>query len=188
MRDATGRIVEVRTVEPWGLHRLTTTGSNAETLPDGQEVLRAPPEPALARLSAVGVGLLVEQYIRFEPIPTPMDSGHPAALQRPFVDALMEMSAAESMLPVVRVINTAPLVAMNGNIIAGAGLDRSSGIFHLIEPWLLECLPTEPPTADDVGKATKWLIDEWLVDVKTDTTGKLLAVMLCLSSAIGCSS
>ena len=30
MRDATGNIIEVRTIAPWGLHRLTATGSNAD--------------------------------------------------------------------------------------------------------------------------------------------------------------
>jgi len=43
MRDAVGNIIEVRTVEPWGLHLLTATGSNgapsrAEDEGDGGEI------------------------------------------------------------------------------------------------------------------------------------------------------
>ena len=104
-----------------------------------------------------------------------------AALQRPFIDALMDMSAAESSMPVARAINTAPLVAMNGNIIDGVGLDRQSGLIHRIEPQLRACLPTHPPTAQEVRDALRWLLDEWLVDVNADMTGKLLVLMLCLS-------
>ena len=74
-----------------------------------------------------------------------------AALQRPFIDALMNMSAAESSMPVARAINTAPLVAMNGNIIDGVGLDRQSGLIHRIEPQLRACLPMPP--ADRAGGA-----------------------------------
>jgi hypothetical protein len=48
---------------------------------------------------------------------TALRSGPPT----PFIDALMNMSASESSMPVARAINTAPLVAMNGNIIDGVG-------------------------------------------------------------------
>ena len=84
-------------------------------------------------------------------------------------------------MPVARAINTAPLVAMNGNIIDGVGLDRQSGLIHRIEPQLRACLPAHPPTAQEVRDTLRWLLDEWLVDVKADMTGKLLVLMLCLS-------
>ena len=66
MRDATGNIIEVRTIAPWGLHLLTATGSNADASPEGDELLPAPPEPVIVRLTAVGVGVLIERYVRFE--------------------------------------------------------------------------------------------------------------------------
>jgi hypothetical protein len=81
MRDAVGKIVEVRTVEPWGLHLLTATGSNAEPSPGDQEKLRAPPEPTIARLTPVAVELLIERHICFEKEPTESTPGHAAALQ-----------------------------------------------------------------------------------------------------------
>ena len=84
-------------------------------------------------------------------------------------------------MPVARAINTAPLVAMNGNIIDGVGLDRQSGLIHRIEPQLRACLPMHPPTEHEAREALSWLLDVWLVDVSADTTGKLLVLMLCLS-------
>jgi hypothetical protein len=144
-------------------------------------VLPAPPEPMIVPLKPVGVGLLIERYIRFETAPTARAPGHAAALQRPFIDALMNISAAESRMPVGRAINTGPLVAINGKIIAGIGLDRGTGLIHRIEPQVHACLPATSPTAQDVRKALQWLLDEWLIDVKADTTGKLLVLMLSLS-------
>ena len=181
MRDATGNIIAVRTVAPWGLHLLTAAGSNADPTQQGQQTLPAPPEPVIVRLSAVGVGVLIERYIRFETEETRWAPSYEAALQRPFIDALMDMSAAESSMPVARAINTAPLVAMNGNIIDGVGLDRQSGLIHRIDPQLRACLPTHPPTEQEVRQAIRWLLDVWLVDVNADMTGKLLVLMLCLS-------
>ena len=181
MRDAAGKIVEVRATEPWGLHLLTATGSNADQSPQNQELLPAPPEPMIVRLTPVGVGQLIERYIRFETPPTVGAPSHAAALQRPFIDALSDISAAESRMPVGRAINTTPLVAINGKIIAGVGLDRSTGLIHRIEPQLHACLPATPPAAQDVRMALQWLLDEWLVDVKAEPTGKLLVLMLALS-------
>jgi hypothetical protein len=66
MRDATGNIIEVRTIAPWGLHLLTATGSNEVETPEGDQVLPAPPEPVIVRLTPVGVGVLIERYVRFE--------------------------------------------------------------------------------------------------------------------------
>ena len=181
MRDATGNIIEVRTIAPWGLHLLTATGSNANTTADGDQVPPAPPEPVIVRLTAVGVGVLIERYVRFETEGTQTSPPYEAALQRPFIDALMDMTASESSMPVARAINTAPLVAMNGNIIDGVGLDRQSGLIHRIDPQLRACLPTHPPTEQEVREALRWLLEVWLVDVNADTTGKLLVLMLCLS-------
>jgi hypothetical protein len=127
-------------------------------------------------LSPVEVELLIEQHIRFE-----AEGGYDAALRAPFINALMAISAEKSMMPVGRAIITAPLVAINGAVIAGTGLDRSSGLIYRIEPPLLACLPDTPPTEEEVREALRWLLDEWLVDVNADLTSKLLVIMLCLS-------
>ena len=187
MRDAAGMIVEVHAREPWGLHLLTATGSNTAASPTAGDAgvegdglgAPAPQEPMIIRLSAVEVELLIERYIRFETQKTD-ESPYAAALQRDFICALMAMGQG-SKIPVARAINTAPLVAINGNVISGVGLDRDTGLIHRIEAHLLDCLPKATPTEEEVRAALRWLLDEWLVDVNAGTTGRLLALMLCLS-------
>jgi hypothetical protein len=48
--------------------------------------------------------VLIERYVRFEAEGTRGSPPYEAALQRPFIDALMDMSAAESSMPVARAI------------------------------------------------------------------------------------
>ena len=153
IRDATGNIVEVRTVAPWGLHLLTATGSNADPALNGKQMLPAPAEPVIARLTPVGAGMLIERYVRFETAGTGRSPPYEAALQRPFIDALMDMSAAESAMPVARAINTAPLVAMNGNVIDGVGLDRQSGLIHQDRAAVAR-LPAHAPASRAGGDET----------------------------------
>lgn len=181
MRDASAAIVEVRVREPWGLHQFVATGANAEPLPDGQQALPAPPEPTLTPLSATEVTLLVERYIRFETEGTAKTPPHEGRLQRPFIEALMQFGS-HSQMPEVRAIVTAPMVALNGNTIAGVGLDRSAKIVYRIEPSLLACFDLDREiTTDDAKTALKFLIDEWLVDVSTKKEGKLLSIANALS-------
>ena len=125
MRDATGNLVEVRVHEPWNMHLLTADGTNGAA-PEA-EAMTAPPEPVLVELSATNVEMLVERKVRWL-VETPKKS-YFGALHRPYVDALMQSSP--SSIPVVRAINTAPLVAMSGRVVDGVGLDRSTGLLHM---------------------------------------------------------
>jgi hypothetical protein len=93
----------------------------------------------------------------------------------------MQMPGSVSKLPHVNAINTAPMVAENGAIIEGFGLDRDSGIFHHIEPGLRDCLPKGNTTEDDVREAARWLCDEWQIDVLTGMTGKMVIISLALT-------
>jgi hypothetical protein len=93
----------------------------------------------------------------------------------------MQMPALESKLPNVFEINTAPMVAENGAIIAGDGLDRDSGVFHHIEPSLRDCLPRGDITKDDVRESVDWLRREWLVDVLATPTSKLVIISWALT-------
>jgi hypothetical protein len=182
MRDADGQIVEVRVREPWGLHLLTATGSNADPTTDNQETLPAPPEPMLVRLAPVDAALLVERYLRFVVLPTEKSPGYEARLQRPYIDALMALGLGRSRMPEVRAIVTTPMVAKNGKVIAGIGLDHATKLLYRIEPQMLACLPTEDElTPENVAAQLRWLLGEWLVDVKADMHGKLLAIMNALS-------
>jgi hypothetical protein len=175
MRDASGNLVEVRVQEPWALHLLTANATNAAA--EDAETMKAPAEPGLVRLTPNRVELLIERYVCFV-----IDKKHisyPGALPAPFVTALMEFSPSD--IPVVRAINTAPLVEMSGQVIGGAGLDRDRGLVHRIDPLLRACVPSSPPTEQDVRDALVFLLDDWLVDVALDRVGKCIAIMLALT-------
>jgi hypothetical protein len=174
MRDASGNLVEVRVQEPWALHLLTADGTNAV---EDAETMKAPAEPALVRHTATGVKMLVERYVRFDV--HKKNHSYPGSLPGPSVAALMEYST--SGIPVARAINTAPLVTMSGQVIDGVGLDRDTGLVHRIDPLLRACVPSNPPTEQDVRDALIFLFDEWLVDVSLDRVGKCIAIMLALT-------
>jgi len=61
------------------------------------------------------------------------------------------------------------------------GLDRDTGLVHRIDPLLRACVPSNPPTEQDVRDALIFLLDEWLVDVALDRVGKCIAIMLALT-------
>jgi hypothetical protein len=175
MRNASGNLVEVQVREPWDLHLLTSDGTNSSA--EDLETLKAPVEPSLVRLTPVGVEFLIERHVRWK---VDQRTGcYFGALPRAHIDALMQFSP--SAIPVVRAINTAPLVSMSGIVIDGAGLDRDTGLFHRIDPLHRACLPAGRPTDQDVRDAMTFLCDEWLVDVALDQVGKCTALMLALT-------
>ena len=175
MRNASGAFVQVEVKEPWALHLLTADSANA----GGEEAdaMKAPAEPVLAELSAIGVEFLLEQYIRW--LVQTRAGSYFAALPAPYINALMEYS--RSAVPVARAINTGPLVTMSGRIIDGVGLDRGTGLVHRIDPVLRSCLPANPPTKQEIKEALSFLLDHWLVDVALDPVGKCIAVLLALT-------
>jgi hypothetical protein len=175
MRDASGNLVEVRVQEPWKLHLLTADGTNAAV--EDTETMKAPAEPGLIRLTPTGVKMLVERYVCF--VVQKKNTSYFGALPGPFVAALMEYSTSD--IPVVRAINTAPLVTTSGQVIDGVGLDRDTGLVHRIDPLLRACVPSNSPTEQDVRDALIFLLDEWLVDVALDRVGKCIAIMLALT-------
>jgi hypothetical protein len=123
MRDATGDLVEVRVQEPWALHLLTADGTNAAV--EDAEIMKAPAEPGLVRLSSTGVEMLVERYVRF--LVEKKNARYFGALPSAFVTALIELSP--SHIPVVRAINTAPLVTPSGQVFDGVGSIATQGLF-----------------------------------------------------------
>jgi hypothetical protein len=102
-----------------------------------------------------------------------------AALPTPFTKALVEYP--NSAIPVVRAINTAPLVTASGRLIDGAGLDRSTGLVHRSDPVLRSCLPVGKPTEEDIRCSLSFLLHEWLVDAALDPVGKCVALLLALT-------
>ncbi len=191
MRDAAGNIVEVRTIEPWGLHRLTATGSNADAaVPKEGDAgdagddfgLRAPAEPTIVRLSAVEVELLIEQHIRFETQATDRKPSYAAALQEPFIKALMAISAEKSS-DAGRPCDQ--YRAAGGDERCDHRRSRPRPPQRLDTPDRTRTSRLSAGDAADRGRRSQrpcaWLLDEWLVDVNADLTGKLLVIMLCLS-------
>jgi hypothetical protein len=84
-------------------------------------------------------------------------------------------------MPIVRAINSAPLVTMSGRVLEGVGLDRSTSLVHRIDPLLRACLPAKPPTEEEVRQALRFLLEEWLVDVALSSVGKAVVIMLALT-------
>ncbi len=178
MRRPDGTLVELRVQVPFDLHQLAATGSN-DFSNGGQ--LPAPAEPLLMEMTSVTAEMMVERYFVFERTDKEGNVLYNAQLASAFINAFMQLPGSVSKLPHVKAINTAPMVAENGAIIEGFGLDRDSGIFHHIEPGLRDCLPKGDITEDEVCKAARWLCDEWQTDVLTDTTGKMVVISLALT-------
>jgi hypothetical protein len=174
MRNANGYLVRVEEREPWALHLLTSDSANATGVEEA-ETVKPPAEPVLVELTPITVELLIEKYIAW------FDDeilGF-AALPTPFIKALMEFP--DSVIPVVRAINTSPLVTLSGRVIHGSGLDRVTGLFHRIDPVLRACLPERNPTDEEIKQALDFLLDEWFIDVASDDVGKCIALMLALT-------
>ena len=176
MRNASGALVRVEEKEPWALHLMTSDSANAA----GEEVepMKAPAEPVLVELTTTGVELLLETYVRYTAYRKHVGYYY-AALPTPFTKALVEYP--NSAIPVVRAINTAPLVTASGRLIDGAGLDRSTGLVHRIDPVLRSCLPVGKPTEEDIRCSLSFLLHEWLVDAALDPVGKCVALLLALT-------
>jgi hypothetical protein len=176
MRNASGGLVRVEEKDPWALHLLTSDGANAAG--KQTDTMKAPAEPVLVELTATGVELLLEKYVRWVAYKKGGEA-YFASLPTPFINALMEYP--NSTIAVVRAINTAPLVTASGRIIDGVGFDQGTGLFHSIDSVLRSCLPANPPTEQEIGEALKFLVNEWLVDVALDLLGKCVAVLLALT-------
>jgi hypothetical protein len=176
MRNASGALVEVEVRVPWALHLLTADSANSAG-EEPEEAMKPPAEPLLAELSPTGIELLLEHYIRW--VVYTGEGSYFGALPGPFIKALIEYSP--SAIPVVRAINTGPLVTMSGRIITGVGLDRDTGLIHRIDPVLRSCLPADRPGEQEIKEALTFLLEEWLIDVALDTTGKCVVILLALT-------
>jgi hypothetical protein len=173
MRDASGHLVEVRVQEDWALHELRSDGANAA---EG-DVIKAPAEPALVRLTPVAVNMLIERYVHW--LVVTKQKEYFGQLPPSHIEALMQLSP--SFLPVARAINTAPIILQWGTVLEGTGLDRKTGIVHRIDPLLRACLPSTSPTEQDTREALQFLLRDWLVDVALDDGGKCVAIMAALT-------
>ena len=163
MRQPDGTLVELRTFTPFAMHQLAANGANGED--DPVRYIPAPAEPLLVPMSAPAVSMMIERFFIWEQLDKDGGIAYHATLPPPFVAAFMELAGSELKLPVVHAVSTAPMVAMNGALIDGVGLDRDSGLLHHIDPALRDCIPRGDITEADVREAVTWLCDEWFVDV-----------------------
>ena len=182
MRRPNGKLVEVRVEEPADLHQLAMDGD-----PEG-EIKPPPPEPLLTNMDSDTVKQLIERFIVFDKQDRKGNPLPPVSLPTVFARAYMVMAPGLVMpprpisrLPQVRSVVNAPMIAADGTVIDGVGLDRHSGLFFHIEPWVRNCIPSGPISADDVREAVRFLLEDWLVDVLMDSTGKLISVTKCLT-------
>jgi hypothetical protein len=182
MRRTDGKMVEVRVEEPADLHQLAMDGD-----PEG-EIKPPPPEPLLVDMSIDTVKQLIERFIAFDRRDRDGNPLSPGSLPTEFARAYMLMAPGLVMpqrpisrLPHVHSVVTAPIAAADGTVIDGTGLDRQTGMFFHIEPWVRDCIPRGHVSADDVRGAMHFLLNEWLVDVLMDTTGKLISITKCLT-------
>lgn len=176
MRRPDGSLVEIRVQSPSDMHLLTAGTANAD---EDVERVEAPPEPLMVSMSETAVTVMIERFIVWEKMDKEGNYLHDARPATPFIKAFAEYK--ETNLPTLRAIVTAPMVLRNGEVLDGVGLDRSTDLYYSIAPWMRDCIPKGEITEDDVIEATRFLIDEWLIDMLTDMRGKLLFIALCAS-------
>jgi len=140
------------------------------------------PEPeqwVLSTMNEMEVAEMIERYIEHYAV----DKGgnhYPVHYPTPFVGHFMNRS--DGALPTVVAIATAPIVLADGGLLATEGLDRLRGIQIIIQDELRAILPKrEDCTEAAVRAAMKFLCDEWLVDVATDSTGKCSIIAAALT-------
>ncbi len=179
MRDLEGHPVEVRSRPPMMLHELTSGGSNT-TEPEKAR-LPAPEMPLLTPHDRFSLAQQIERHIEF--FSEGGDAGpRSVALPGPFVDHYLNYR--DSALPRVGAVVTAPLILPDGSMLAPSGLDAERKLVFRIPKELRAILPKpQDPVPQDrqVAAALKYLVDEWLCDVATNFSGKIVLISLALS-------
>jgi hypothetical protein len=176
MRDLENWPVEVRSRLPMLMHELTSAGSNNDEAAKSR--LPAPELPLLSRHDKISYGHEIERHIRF--VQRRPSGDREVALPQTFVDN--SMGYRDSKLPRVGAIVTAPLVLINGTMLATQGLDRELRIVFRLEPKLLDLLP-DPANCNRHAAAASldWLLNEWLVDVSADFRSKCVLIAYALT-------
>jgi hypothetical protein len=173
MRDIDGVATEIRVRCVPDLHGLTSVGVNDGDAKDTR--LPAPEQPLLTRMTEVRLAEAIERHIEYM-----NDKGCPVHLGPAFVSHYLQRS--DNILPIVTSVATLPVVTVAGRLMATPGLDRDSGIVFRISPEMLALVPDPAQITDArVAAAMRFLIEEWLVDVLTDYTGKATLIAAALT-------
>ena len=180
MRDSTGRLVALVETTQHDLHRLTEeSGDNEEEI---ETRMASPAHLTLAPRDVAQVQMLVSRYVRFDKKRNFTESSETYATDLPERFASAYNIWESSMLPVVRHIITAPILLRDGSVMMGDGLDRETGLLYRIDPKLREVVPDRTRvTEQDVVKALKFLVDDWLTDCQCSFSGKLVIIAYALT-------
>jgi hypothetical protein len=174
MRDVDGIPVVVRVRRMPKLHAFTALGANQEESEETR--LPSPEQPLLTRLTEPQLAELIEGHIDY------VDAfGNPVHLHNAFVHHY-HTRPNDVALPLASAVLTLPLVLGDGTLLKKPGLDRERGIILRIPSELSAILPDLADcTKEAVGKAMRFLTDEWLCDVATDYAGKCTIIAGALS-------
>jgi hypothetical protein len=166
MRDIEGFVTSVRVKRVPGMHLLTSDTANGAP----GETDAAGEQPLLHRMDEPAVAELIETHIDYV-----NPDGMSVHLHPAFVKHFHQRS--DAALPTVVSVATLPVVLQNGEILSRNGLNRRSGTVFRIPPDILAYVPTPSEcTADRAKNALNFLVNEWLVDVLTDNTGRCALV------------
>jgi hypothetical protein len=175
-RDVDGSPTAVRERAIAGLHELSSNGANDEEDPTTR--LPAPKTFLLTKHDVHSLEIELSDYMTFvqETEQGEREVGAPHRLLTHW------LKYRQSKLPVVRAVLNMPIVLSNGQLLSGEGLNREFGVVFRIDPALLVHIPKrEACTHEAVGKAYRYLVDEWLTDVLADPEGKAVLVAYALS-------
>lgn len=78
------------------------------------------------------------------------------------------MNRASRFAPLERVV-TAPFVRLDGSICQANGYDEATGVMVVMDPALAEVQIPDHPSADQVARARKLILDEWWGDLPLET-------------------
>jgi hypothetical protein len=140
--------------------------------------LPAPEQLLLIKMSEEEVAEMIEQHIEYY---VETEDGYRSVhLPTKFVRHFMRRH--DAALPIATTVAQLPIVLHDGSMLAGPGLHRPSGVVFCIPPELTQLLPKPEdcsPTA--VAEATRFLCDEWLVDVAADYADKCTIIACALT-------
>lgn len=172
MRDALGRLATVEMQSQKSMHTLGLRDENGKSLP-------APPQPTIRPLTALGVAMLVEKYVRC--VSWTRD-GYETSVAVPdkFCAALNELQNSD--VSKLSGVQTLPLVLTDGSIRSGQHFDPETGILFDVPQVLQDCVPADGKTPLAVAKkAYESLCNAWLCDVATDVEGRAVTVAMALT-------
>jgi hypothetical protein len=168
-RNIDGDVVCVRMSEVSGTHAFVSANEDSDTTKE------APAQWVICVMSDSATAEMIERHIDFVDL-----DDRSVHLLSPFVRHYQRRD--DGVLPPLVAVATLPIISADGHLIYKDGLDRKRGIAFNVDPVLIKNVPSR--TACDpgaVGEAMRFLLEQWLVDVATDLTGKYTLISLALT-------